>query len=186
MAGTLHLYTDASVRGRMLGASSKRKRSRRGPAFGAWCGWHGEDFSERPTTAGQAYLGDDHGTQTAEYMAVVYGLGAAVAYGETRVERIRPHEVVLYVDNLCVYNVLTGEWTAREALGSIHRRASALSARLHGLGMPLGIVKVAESDPTHKIVHTLTQGARNQVLLNPAWRPDAPPPKPAGDDDIPF
>ena len=86
------------MRGPLL-AGSKRMRSRRGPGFGAWCGWHGEDLAAGPTFAGQAYLENDDGTQTAEYLAVIHALGGAVAYGEARRERLRPDEVRLYVDN---------------------------------------------------------------------------------------
>jgi hypothetical protein len=150
----------------------RRVRSRRGPGFGAWIGWHGDDLSARPSLAGQAYLGADHGTQTAEYTSVVHALGAAVAYGETRSARHRPTEVLLHVDNKCVYLLMIGEWTPGEATGRIHRRASALVARLHGMGMPVGTIKVAESDATHKLVHSMSQQARNQVLLKPEWRFD--------------
>ena len=63
--------------------------------------------------------------------------------------------------------------------------------------MPVGVVKVAESGPTHKIVHSMSKSARNQVLLRPEWRPEDPPPaKPSAapvvessdpwDVDIPF
>jgi len=197
MSGALHLYTDASVRGRLLPPGSKPKRTRRGPGFAAWCGWHGDEFDDCPTFAGQAYLGQDLGTQVAEYGAVVQGLGAAVAYGEVRGERFRPSEVRLYVDNLCVYNLLIGEWRPGEVLGAIHRRASALSARLYGLGMPVGFVRVPESDPIHRVVHAMSKRAPNQVLLKSEWRPSDEPAgsrsraretasSARGDDDIPF
>lgn len=46
--------------------------------MGAWIGWLDCDPSERPTVAGQAYLGH-RGTQTAEYLAAIHALTAALA-----------------------------------------------------------------------------------------------------------
>jgi hypothetical protein len=82
-----------------------------------------------------------------------------------------PEEVRAYVDNRCVYLILAGEWKAGEVLGSIHQGASALIARLHGLGMPMGVVKVSEDDTVHRVVHAMSRQAPEQVLVKTAWRP---------------
>jgi ribonuclease HI len=196
MAGMLSLYTDASIRGRLLPPPSKPNRTRVGPAFAAWAGWHDSDHAERPTLAGQTYIGT-HGTQTAEFMAVIHGLGAVLGHYEPRRESVRPAELKLHVDNRCVYMLMVGEWTAKD-LAPFFRVATSLTARLFGMGIEVGVVKVPETDTTHKVVHTMSKNAHKQVLAREEWRPSddrpepvrkpAPPPPAvaAWDDDIPF
>jgi ribonuclease HI len=196
MAGTLNLYTDASVRGRLLPKGSKPNRTRIGPAFAAWAAWHDSDPTERPTLAGQAYIGT-HGTQSAEFMAVIHGLSAVVGHYGPRRETVRPDALRLHVDNRCVYMIMVREWIARD-LAPFFRAATDLTARLFGMGIEVGLVKVAETDATHKLVHTMSKNAYKQVLTREDWRPgdDRPEPVrkpapspvrvPAWDDDIPF
>ena len=67
-----------------------------------------------------------------------------------------------------MYLIFIGEWKAGEALGSISRRADAPIARLHGLGMPMGPIKVSETNKLHKVVHSTSRQAPDQVLTKPA------------------
>jgi hypothetical protein len=193
----LNLYTDASVRGRLLPKGSKPNRTRNGPAFAAWAGWHDCASTERPTLAGQAYIGM-HGTQTAEFMAVIHGLSGALGHYEPRRDSLRPETLNLHVDNRCVYLLMIGEWKP-DYLAPFYRVARGLTSRLFGLGIEVGVIKVAETDATHKIVHTMSRNAHKHVLTREGWRPSddrpepvrlpVPPPSlpaPAWDDDIPF
>lgn len=193
VAGKLDLYTDASVRGALLPKPAKPRRRRVGPGFAAWAGWHDCERHERPTLAGLAYLGDERGTQTAEFGALLHGLSAVLGYAEPRAPRMRPDVLNVHVDNRCVYMLMIGEWKPSQ-LGGYYRAATDLTSRLFGLGVSVGYVKVPEKDATHRLVHSMSAQAHAQVLVRPDWRPSDPRPVPksappvAGwpDDDIPF
>jgi hypothetical protein len=140
-----------------------------GPGSAAWAGWHNCGPPARPSLAGQAYVGVWHGTQTAEFKALLYALAPALAYVERWPEPARPRSLQPYTDNLCIYLFLIGEWRPRE-LALYHRAATDLTSRLFGLIVALGFVKVDERHPTQKLVHSMCGQAHKQVL-RPEWRP---------------
>lgn len=112
--GQLDVYTDASVMGQSYrlvstGTSVRAVKSRVGPAMGAWIGWHDCNPATRPTIVGQAYLGRRLGTQGAEFLALIHGLHAALAYAKTTAESL--DRLVLSVDNHPVERIMNQAWT---------------------------------------------------------------------------
>lgn len=140
--------------------------------MGAWIGWHDCDPASRPTVAGQTYLGV-RGTQQAECLACVGGLHAVLAYA--RIERTPPEQLVLHVDNEWLANVLKGEWHASD-LRAYHQHAEEVISALRELGIEFMVEHVTERHPQHKIAHSMSKSAWNQVLHQTTWRPAAKPP----------
>jgi hypothetical protein len=166
LSGILRLYTDASVRGPK---KSDGTRERVGPGFIAWCGWHDGKSSDRPTFAGQAYVGEQ-GTQTGEFEALLYGLSATIAYAAIRSEGRRPDRVIAHLDNDCDYRIMTRDWKA-SALAAYYRAAVKLEERLLELGLTISYVKVSDTNRIHRgSVHSMSTQANNQVLVKPEWR----------------
>lgn len=81
--GTLNVYTDASIVGEKMPDYYVQKRRRNGSDFISWVGWHGCDYPDAPTLAGQACVGPQV-TQRAEFHAALHGLEAAGLYVATR------------------------------------------------------------------------------------------------------
>jgi ribonuclease HI len=172
--GRFDLYTDASVEGRWLvakGSSVAHGRSRNGPAMGAWIGWHDCEHTDRPTVAGQAYLGL-RGTQSAEYMAAAHGLNAVLTYAQVAADA--PADVVLHVDNQTVFKQLNREW-AVSLMANYVRTVRAPIASLEAMGVVVAVVQVSEKDPVHKHAHRLSRTAWNQVFADQSWRPRGKP-----------
>lgn len=186
MPGPLDLYTDASVVGRWLAGWGER--SRNGPGFVAWAGWHGCTLPDRPTFAGQAFVGRQ-GTQTAEYHAVLQGLAASLTYVQTSRVDARPEGVRIHVDNAPVYRLIVEDHLPN-VLRPHFETMKTLTAALRRLGVEVVAENVSEDHPAHKVAHRMSKQARNQVLIEPGWRPvdDKPPKKKTKppDNDIPF
>jgi ribonuclease HI len=164
MSRTLNVYTDASVRGHRL---TTGKRARCGPAFAAWAGWHGCTAPRCPTFTGQAYLGAWYGTQRAEIAAVIEGLAAALRYSRTV---SRPDEVYFHVDNRCVFRVMMG-LDRPDVLAPWADVADCRERELRDLGIEVEYRHVSGDDPMHRVVHSMSRQAPEQVLLKPEWRP---------------
>ena len=199
---TLYLYTDASVRGRHSVTMKSAKpqvgitRARYGPATAAWVGWHESDFEACPAIAGTAYVGNQDGTQCAEYQAAIMGMHAAIAYANST--RRRLDSVVLHVDNRTVANQLTRRWAVDKMRVQYEMVRRAMDW-LEAVDIAVFVQEVGEKDRGHKVAHRMSKQAWTQVLVEPAWQPaDQPPawmrgtlpvkstPQPLPDDEIPF
>lgn len=121
-----------------------------------------------------AFLGT-LGTQRAEFMALIHGIHAVLAYARTTNEPL--DRVVLSVDNKTVALTMNSVWTARE-LAPYHQAATVAVDQLRATGAEVVIQKVSEKDVHHRKAHRLSKGAWNQVLFDQSWRPKpARPPK---------
>lgn len=169
--GELNLFSDASIQGSYVRHGAAITRSRRGPAMGAWIGWHDCDPTSRPTVAGQAYLGVQ-GTQRAEYLAAIYSLHSVLAYSRIRQP---PATVVLHVDNKTVANVLVGVWEAR-ALSPHNDLAQEVARALADIGATPQVVLVSERHAHHRAAHRMSKSAWNQLFYETSWRPAVRPP----------
>jgi ribonuclease HI len=189
---TLYIYTDASIKGRFWPRFQRYKLTieptRNGPSMGAWIGWHDCEVTERPDVAGMAYLGE-HGTQSAEYMALIHGLHAVIAYQNATRKRRQLDAVVIGTDNATVANQLNRRWDVKK-MRDYYDTARHAIGRLEDVGIDVFVDKVAETNRCHKIAHRMSRQAWNQVLVQKDWRPPDQPPdwKPVSseDDSIPF
>ena len=165
---TVHLYTDASVRGRFL---APQHRSRTGPAVGAWAAWNTDDLETAPLFTGVAYLGSGIGPQGAEYRALIHGLGALLAWVSTRTSSFTT--LIAYTDNTTLRNQLRRDWRVSQ-LAPEFRHVGQLQRALHATGIvEYGVQLVGRRDPGHKIVHGMTTKQAWSVLLKEAhWRPE--------------
>ena len=65
----------------------------------------------------------------------------------------------------------------------------SLIERLSPLGIEVYFDKVSDRNKQHRMAHSMSKQAWNQVFTKEAWRPEDAPPKPESresDDDIPF
>lgn len=92
MSGILKLYTDAAIIGERLPVLKGRRRV--GMTFVAWIGWHA-DHPDLPTLAGQSYIGY-HGTQQAEFHALLHGLNAVLIYLGSDAPERRPSKLAVH------------------------------------------------------------------------------------------
>lgn len=169
----LNLYTDACVFGERLPKHYRNKRRRVGPAFVAWAAWHDCDHPQRPTFAGQAFVGEC-GTQRAEFQAAQHGLSGALGYVRNQAPSRRPEKVVAFIDNQTVVQLMQGAWTPNE-LQRFYDHTVALCRELADHGVPVIWEQVSERHKIHKVAHTMSKQARHQIL-RPEWRPADDPP----------
>jgi len=175
--GEFAVYSDASVRGDWRlqltpGKKPVQARKREGPAMGGWIGWLGCEYTDRPTIAGQAFLGSQ-GTQTAEYLAAIHALNAVLTH--LRLCNVKPQAVVLRVDNETVAKTLVEEWRT-EVLTRHKRHALKIVEEIRSAGIDLRVEKVSETNKHHKAAHRLSHSAWDQLFFKKAWRPAEHPP----------
>jgi ribonuclease HI len=169
---SLHVYTDACVRGALYhdARTERAQRRRVGPAAAGCIGW--VSLETAPALEADVCLEGHLGPNRAEYHAVTLGLSNALVYVTTTDATVT--DVIVYSDNEIVVSTLTLRKEAK-ALLPYRQQVRELQGWLERDGVEVHYEWVPRNDPRHKRAHQLADRARNSLGRQDRQHPSEAP-----------